>query len=64
VLGIGGEQMLHALGFAIDTFHLNEGHAALLAAARLRRYALPRDRLTGGNSSYDIAPGHNSARYA
>jgi glycogen phosphorylase len=38
VLGIGGERMLHALGFAIDTFHLNEGHAALLGAARLRRY--------------------------
>jgi glycogen phosphorylase len=38
VLGIGGERMLHALGFTIDTFHLNEGHAALLGAARLRRH--------------------------
>ncbi|MCZ0964067.1 alpha-glucan family phosphorylase [Paracoccus benzoatiresistens] len=38
VLGIGGERLLAALGFAIETFHLNEGHAALLAAERLRRY--------------------------
>ncbi|WP_208605653.1 alpha-glucan family phosphorylase [Rhizobium aegyptiacum] len=30
VLGIGGALVLQALGFAIRTFHLNEGHAALL----------------------------------
>jgi starch phosphorylase len=30
VLGIGGEHILGALGFKIRTFHLNEGHAALL----------------------------------
>lgn len=30
VLGIGGERVLRALGFEIRTFHLNEGHAALL----------------------------------
>ena len=29
VLGIGGERLLHALGFEIETYHLNEGHAAL-----------------------------------
>lgn len=40
VLGIGGERLLAALGFEIETFHLNEGHAALLAAERLRRYPL------------------------
>src|SRR5262249_40804130 len=28
VLGIGGEKVLRALGFAISTYHLNEGHAA------------------------------------
>ncbi|WP_428378030.1 alpha-glucan family phosphorylase [Lichenicoccus sp.] len=40
VLGIGGEMMLAALGFEIATFHLNEGHAALLPLALLRRYPL------------------------
>ena len=30
VLGIGGEHTLRALGFHIRTYHLNEGHAALL----------------------------------
>ena len=30
VLGIGGERALRALGFDIRTYHLNEGHAALL----------------------------------
>jgi glycogen phosphorylase len=38
VLGIGGERMLRALGFEIETYHLNEGHAALLTAALLRRH--------------------------
>ena len=38
VLGIGGERILRALGFTIETFHLNEGHAALLAVSLLRRY--------------------------
>jgi glycogen phosphorylase len=37
VLGIGGERMLRALGFAIRTYHLNEGHAAFLALSLLRR---------------------------
>ena len=38
VLGIGGERMLHALGFTVETYHLNEGHAALLAVSLLRRH--------------------------
>jgi len=37
VLGIGGEQVLRSLGFAIDTYHLNEGHAALLPLALLKQ---------------------------
>ncbi|TLU70827.1 alpha-glucan family phosphorylase [Lichenicoccus roseus] len=40
VLGIGGEMVLSALGFEIATFHLNEGHAALLPLALLRRHPL------------------------
>lgn len=30
VLGLGGEHVLRALGFTIRTYHMNEGHAALL----------------------------------
>lgn len=37
VLGIGGVRLLHALGFEIRTYHLNEGHAALLALELLER---------------------------
>lgn len=37
VLGIGGVRMLRALGFRIERYHLNEGHAALLCLALLRR---------------------------
>ena len=39
VLGIGGEHVLRSLGFNIETYHLNEGHAALLPLALLRREA-------------------------
>lgn len=37
VLGIGGYRILDALGFDLDRFHLNEGHAALLTVEQLRR---------------------------
>lgn len=37
VLGIGGERLLRALGFTIETYHLNEGHAAFLALSLLLR---------------------------
>lgn len=36
VLGIGGLRILRALGFSLDTFHMNEGHAALLGLELLR----------------------------
>lgn len=40
VLGIGGLRMLRALGYAtIRRFHLNEGHAALLAAELLNEFS-------------------------
>jgi len=38
VLGIGGERLLRALGFTIETYHLNEGHAAFLALSLLLRH--------------------------
>ena len=39
VLGMGGVRMLHALGFNIRQYHMNEGHSALLTLDLLRRYA-------------------------
>jgi starch phosphorylase len=36
VLGIGGLRLLRALGFKIDAYHMNEGHAALLTVELLR----------------------------
>lgn len=44
VLGIGGERLLHALGFEVETYHLNEGHAALLTVALLRQHPHSGDR--------------------
>jgi starch phosphorylase len=38
VLGLGGEKALRALGFHISKYHLNEGHAALLTLALLKRH--------------------------
>jgi starch phosphorylase len=38
VLGIGGARMLHRLGFEIKKYHMNEGHASLLALELLKEY--------------------------
>ena len=55
VLGIGGQRILSALGFAnIRAHHLNEGHAALLALDLLRRYPLPADQVRDGELAYDV----------
>jgi len=53
VLGVGGMRILHALGFDIETYHLNEGHAALLAAGLLREHRHPSDRPSDGALRYD-----------
>jgi starch phosphorylase len=37
VLGIGGCRLLQALGFDVRTYHLNEGHAAMLTLHLLRQ---------------------------
>jgi glycogen phosphorylase len=55
VLGIGGLRVLQALGFTIRTFHMNEGHAALLALDLLRRFARPADQTHAGELRYDVA---------
>ena len=54
ILGIGGVRLLRALGFEIETYHMNEGHSALLGLELMRRYAWsPRD-LRPGESPYDL----------
>jgi starch phosphorylase len=50
VLGIGGVRMLRALGFQVQRFHLNEGHAALLLLELLREQARPGP----GGTRYDF----------
>lgn len=54
VLGIGGARMLHALGFRIRQYHMNEGHSALLGLELLNRYAYPAEDLHPGESPFDI----------
>ena len=55
VLGIGGARMLQALGFKIDTYHLNEGHAALLTLDLLRYFRRSAEDVGPGESPYDPA---------
>ena len=55
VLGIGGVRMLQALGFELHTYHLNEGHAALLALEILRRYRRDPQTVVPGECIYDIS---------
>lgn len=38
VLGIGGARMLQALGFDVHTYHMNEGHSAMLTLQLLWRF--------------------------
>ncbi|QQP91724.1 alpha-glucan family phosphorylase [Skermanella sp. TT6] len=41
VLGIGGYRLLRSLGFDIETYHMNEGHSALLAMELLHGHRRP-----------------------
>jgi starch phosphorylase len=54
VLGMGGVRILHALGFDISAFHMNEGHSALLGVELLRRHAYPATDLREGDAPYDL----------
>ena len=54
VLGMGGVRLLHALGFVISAYHMNEGHSALLSVELLRRYKYPLGDLRVGESPYDL----------
>src|SRR6516164_2597954 len=55
VLGIGGIRILRALGFDIHTYHLNEGHAALLTLDLMDRYRLAAEDVEPGQPPYEIA---------
>ena len=48
VLGMGGSRMAHALGYRVNVYHMNEGHAALLTLALLESAV---GRRTAGRST-------------
>jgi glycogen phosphorylase len=54
VLGIGGHRLLMALGFGIGTYHMNEGHAALLTLELLNRFRLPPQDWREGEPRHDL----------
>ncbi|MGZ8197868.1 MAG: alpha-glucan family phosphorylase, partial [Burkholderiales bacterium] len=51
--GVGGVRMLEALGFAIGTYHLNEGHAAFATVELLKRFPRRRRQTDKAEWSYD-----------
>jgi starch phosphorylase len=55
ILGIGGVRMLYALGFRVRQYHLNEGHAALLALELAQRAAYSTDDIGPDGASFDLA---------
>jgi starch phosphorylase len=52
VLGMGGYRLLRALGFEIETYHMNEGHSALLALEMLHGHRHLNGN-TAGHAAYD-----------
>ena len=54
VLGVGGARMLQALNFRIRSYHMNEGHSALLAVELLRGFHAS-GRRWGDEPSYDVS---------
>ncbi|HEY6927969.1 MAG TPA: alpha-glucan family phosphorylase [Steroidobacteraceae bacterium] len=54
ILGMGGVRILHALGFDVSAYHMNEGHSALLGIELLRRHAYPPSDLREGDLPYDL----------
>ncbi|HLS82377.1 MAG TPA: alpha-glucan family phosphorylase [Steroidobacter sp.] len=63
VLGIGGVRMLHALGFRVPMYHMNEGHSALLGVELLRTMAYPRDEVHSGEAPYDLPRVRSRCRF-
>jgi starch phosphorylase len=63
VLGIGGTRILHALGFDVNQYHMNEGHSALLGLELLRRCAYRAEDLRPGEAPYDVPRVRNLCRF-
>jgi starch phosphorylase len=55
VLGMGGVRMLHALDFHVKKYHMNEGHAALLALELLLRFKRDIESVWDERSIWDVA---------
>jgi glycogen phosphorylase len=55
IIGIGGIRILRTLGFEIHTYHLNEGHAALLTLDLLNRFRVAPEDLAPNEPPYDVA---------
>jgi starch phosphorylase len=64
ILGIGGLRILQALGFSIGKYHLNEGHAGLLALDLLRRYPRNPNQIANtagtGSLKFRLTPVHEA----
>ena len=64
ILGIGGLRILQALGFSVRKYHLNEGHAGLLALDLLRRYPRNPNQIANHTGSaglkFRITPVHDA----
>jgi starch phosphorylase len=54
VLGIGGARLLQILGFQVRKYHLNEGHASLLALELLNQHRLPLEDAWGEGVSQNV----------
>ena len=50
IMGIGGYRLLRALGFDIETYHMNEGHSALLVLELLHGHRRTNGVQSGGQS--------------
>lgn len=66
VLGIGGVRMLRTLGYDIDTYHMNEGHAALLTLELLKERAWKDENVKKSCvfTTHSPVAGHDSFDYA
>lgn len=54
VLGIGGVRLLHAMGFRIKKYHMNEGHASFLTLELLKRFKKPIEDVWDEKLVWDI----------
>jgi starch phosphorylase len=63
VLGMGGVRMLHALGFKVLLYHMNEGHSALLGLELLRHAVHSRNELRAGEMPYDLPRVRSRVRF-